>query len=429
MKTKKLSLWEKLSYGGGDVANCITFGVTSAYLSYYYTDIVGIPLAAVGMILGTARILEAGANLCTGIAIDRTISKLGRTKPYLYTTTLPLMVLFSLLFIVPDVSQNWKTVFAFVTYLVFCLLYAVNNTAYGTLLSMMTRDSNERKTLGNYKLFGCGVGNMIASFCTLPLVTLIGNGGHYQFAATSLIYAIISFLFLGNCAISCKERTNETQDKMSVRESLQCAVTSRSWILLCIISCLAFLINGLRNTSCIYYAKYCLGMDSLASILLTMSTISMIVTSPFIAKILTKLGNKNCMILGFSIYIVFTFFMFMAGDHLILLILFAFLSGIGSNLASGPAYTICSDTMDEVEELTGKRPQGIMTSVMMCTMKLGVAVSGIIFSAIMNAGGYAADALQTKTAIIAIHWNLFWLPICLAIICLILALFFDTIRK
>ena len=165
MNHKKLSLREKLSYGGGDIANCITFGATSAYLSYYYTDIVGISLGAVGIILGTARILEAGANLCTGIAIDKTTSKHGKTKPFLYTTTIPLMVMFFLLFVVPDVSQNLKTIFAFATYLIFCLLYAVNNTAYGTILSMMTRDSDERKTLGNYKLFGCGVGNMIASFC------------------------------------------------------------------------------------------------------------------------------------------------------------------------------------------------------------------------------------------------------------------------
>lgn len=425
MKIQKLSLWEKLSYGGGDIANCITFGATSAYLSYYYTDVVGISLSAVGIILGTARILEAGANLCTGIAIDRTTSKLGKTKPYLYTTTFPLMVMFFLLFVIPDVSQNLKTIFAFATYLIFCLLYAVNNTSYGTLLSMMTRDSDERKTLGNYKLFGCGIGNMIASFCTLPLVALIGNGGHYQFAGTALLYAIVSFLLLGNCAVSCKERISETAEKIGVKESLQCAVKSRSWIVLCIISCFAFLMSGLRNTSCIYYTKYCLGMDSFATILLTMSTVAMIVTSPFVAKILRKLGNRRCMLLGFSIYIIFTLCMFIAGDNLILLVLFAFLSGVGSNLGFGPAYTICSDTIDEVEMLTGKRPQGIMTSVMMCAMKLGVAGAGIIFSAIMESGGYVADAVQTKTAIIAIHWNLFWLPISLACICLILTFFFD----
>ena len=49
---------EKLSFGGGDVANCVTFGVTSAYLSYYYTDTVGISVAAVGLILGAAGSLR-----------------------------------------------------------------------------------------------------------------------------------------------------------------------------------------------------------------------------------------------------------------------------------------------------------------------------------------------------------------------------------
>lgn len=40
----KISLWEKLSYSGGDVASCITFGAVSSYLSYYYTDIAGISI-------------------------------------------------------------------------------------------------------------------------------------------------------------------------------------------------------------------------------------------------------------------------------------------------------------------------------------------------------------------------------------------------
>lgn len=425
MHDKKLSLWEKISYGGGDIANCITFGATSAYLSYYYTDIAGISLASVGMILGTARILEAGTNLCTGMAIDRTSSRLGKTKPYLYVTTLPLMIFFFFLFTVPDISSKGKTIFAFATYLIFCLLYAVNNTSYGTLLSMMTGNVTERKKLNNYKMLGCGFGNLIASFCTLPLVAFLGNGGHYQFVTTALLYAIISFLFLGNCAIVCKERIGIDQDKMGFIESLRCAAKSRSWIVLCVISCLAFLANNLRSQSCIYYAKYCLGQESWASILLTMSTIAMICTSPFIAHLLTRLGNRTCMLLGFSLYIVSTLAMYLVKDHIVLLILFAFFSGIGSNLGSGPAYTMCSDTMDEVEAQTGKRPQGIMTSVMMCAMKLGIASAGIIFSMILNAGGYAADTVQSQSSLLAIQWNMFWLPMILMGCCLILSRLFQ----
>ena len=71
MTMRQLTTMEKLSFGGGDVANCVTFGVTSAYLSYYYTDTVGISVAAVGLILGAARIIEAFANLATGVAIDK----------------------------------------------------------------------------------------------------------------------------------------------------------------------------------------------------------------------------------------------------------------------------------------------------------------------------------------------------------------------
>lgn len=426
---QKLSLREKLSYGGGDTASCITFGVTSAYLSYYYTDVAGISLAAVGLILGTARILEAGANLFTGIAIDRTTSRLGRTKPFLYFTTIPLMVMFFLMFVVPDISSAGKTAFAFATYLGFCLLYAANNTAYGTLLSMMTGNVKERLKLNNYKLMGCGFGNMIASLCTLPLVALIGTPGHYSFVSTALIYAIVSLILLGNCALTCKERIGNSPVKMDLKESFCCAIKSRSWIMLCIINCLAFLACVLRSQSSIYYAEYCLNRASLASLLLTMSTVAMLASSPFVAKILSRFGNRSCMFFGFLIFIVFSFVMYLAGGNVPLLILCSFLCGIGSNLATGPAYSMCSDTMDEVEELTGKRPQGLMTSVMMCAMKLGIAAAGMIFTTILDAGNYTPKSAQVSSALAAIRWNMFWLPMIFIGICVVLTFFFQRSSK
>lgn len=424
MQDKKLSLIEKLSYSGGDIASCITFGTISSYLSYYYTDIAGISLAAVGIILGVARVLEAGANLFTGIAIDKTNSHLGKSKPYMYYTTIPLMLSFFLVFIVPDISPRGKTLFAFVTYLLFCLLYAVNNTAYGTLLSMVTPDLVARKKLNGFKLIGCSSGTLIASLCTLPLVSLLGNGGHYQFALTALLYAVISLFFMTACVMNVKERTTGTAENLSIKESLRCASKSPSWILLCIINLLAFLANTLRGQSTIYYAKYCLGKESLASILLTLATIAALMMAPFMAKILMRIGSRNCMMAGHIVYIVFSVCTFLAKDNLVLLILFTLLSGIGCNLIIGPSYTLCTDTMDEAEYHSGKRPQGIMTSVMMCTMKLGIAGTGFVFSIVLNLGGYVSDAIQTPSAINAICWNMFWIPILLTAINIVLTCFF-----
>lgn len=129
------------------------------------------------------------------------------------------------------------------------------------------------------------------------------------------------------------------------------------------------------------------------------------------------------------LYMIFSLCMFWVNDNFILLILTTFFNGIGCTLAIGPSFTICSDTMDEVESLTGKRPQGIMMSVMMCTMKLGIAGGGIIFSLVLDAGGYVADAVQSASAINAILWNMFWLPILIYIVCFALTFFFKTNKK
>lgn len=425
MKTSdKITLKEKISYGSGDIASCVTFNVTSSYLSYYYTDIAGISVIVVGIIMGISRVVEALVNFATGIAIDRINTKKGKTRPILLATNLPLVLLFVLLFSIPDISMNAKIIFAFFSCLGFCIMYAVNNTAYCTMISLLTNDISDRKELGNYKSLGGGIGSLIASFCTLPLIAFFGLKGKYQFLPPALIYAVIAFIILMNCAIVCKERVGADQEKIGFLESIRCAAKSKSWIILCIISFLSFMANTLRGQSCIYYAKYCLGLESWATVLLTVMTIAQIVTSPFVAKLLIKLGNQKSLMCGFTIYIIASIGMSICGSNLFLLIILTFISGVGSTLTAATAFTICSDTMDEVEELTGKRPQGIMTSIMMCAMKLGIAGAGIISSIVLNKGGYIADQIQSVQALKAISWNMFWIPVIIYIIGLIMTRFF-----
>lgn len=402
--SNKISLWEKISFGSGDIA--------------------GISVVIVGIIMGISRVVEAIVNFMTGIAIDKIDSEKGRTRPILYITTLPLVIMFCLLFLVPDVSEKGKIIFALFTCLSFCILYAVNNTAYCTMIALLTDDAKERKSLGNYKTLGGGIGSLIASFCTLPLIALFGIKGRFQFAPPAIIYAVAAFLILMNCAIVCKERVGVEQERIKFKDSIKCAVKSQSWIILCIISFLSFMANTLRGQSCIYYAKYCLGMENWATILLTLMTAAQIITAPFTAKILIKLGNQKNLYCGFLIYIAASIFMALSGKNLILLVVFTIISGIGSTMAAATAFTICSDTIDEVEHLTGKRPQGIMTSIMMCAMKLGIAGAGILSSIVLNKGGYIADQIQTASSINAIQWNMFWLPIIIYILGLGMIRFF-----
>ena len=48
---KKLSLREKLSYGGGGMGNAIVLAVVSTYLMFFYTDVIGLNPGIIGSIL------------------------------------------------------------------------------------------------------------------------------------------------------------------------------------------------------------------------------------------------------------------------------------------------------------------------------------------------------------------------------------------
>ena len=54
---QKLSIKEKVGYGLGDFAANIVFQTVMIFLMYYYTDIFGIPVAAVGTLFLLSRML------------------------------------------------------------------------------------------------------------------------------------------------------------------------------------------------------------------------------------------------------------------------------------------------------------------------------------------------------------------------------------
>ena len=104
------------------------------------------------------------------------------------------------------------------------------------------------------------------------------------------------------------------------------------------------------------------------------------------------------MLFGFGAFLVLTVVMFVCRKNLVLFCVFMLLAELGKSMATSPCYAICADTVDEVESLTGKRPQGVMTSFMMCTMKAGTAIAGVVFSAVLHAGHYAAEDATSQDA-------------------------------
>src|ERR671916_94850 len=99
--TMKLSVRSIIGYGAGDAANNLAFTLGTTFLLLYYTDVVGLPAAAIGTMFLIVRLWDAFADLFAGRVVDRTMTRMGKFRPFILFGAVPLMVMSVLTFAVP----------------------------------------------------------------------------------------------------------------------------------------------------------------------------------------------------------------------------------------------------------------------------------------------------------------------------------------
>lgn len=172
---QKLSIREKAGYALGDAAANIAWRGVATFLIVFYTDVFGLNPAAVGLLMLIARSSDGVSDVVMGIIGDRTNSRYGKFRPWILWTAIPLAVMLSLLFTTPDLSPTGKIIYAYVTYILFTLIYTANNIPYGALMAVMTGDDKERTSIGSYRMVGAFAGGMLVQGALLFLVANFGD--------------------------------------------------------------------------------------------------------------------------------------------------------------------------------------------------------------------------------------------------------------
>lgn len=174
-KTEKVSIKEKIGYGLGDAAANIGWRGVGTFLIIFYTDVVGLSPVTVGVLLLTARFSDGISDIVMGMIGDRTNSKYGKFRPWILWSAIPLGVILSLLFTSPEASESGKIIYAYVTYILFTLIYTANNIPYGALMAVMSGDHKERISIGSFRMIGSFGGGILVQGSLLILVAYFGN--------------------------------------------------------------------------------------------------------------------------------------------------------------------------------------------------------------------------------------------------------------
>ncbi|MFY7834733.1 MAG: MFS transporter [Novosphingobium sp.] len=401
----KLTLTERLSYGLGDMGTSLAYNMASGFLLFYYTNVVGLPAAAVGTVFLIARLLDAVIDVVVGIAVDKTRSRWGRTRGYFLFVALPYALVTVALFHMPDWSEGAQLAYAFITFKALGILMSLQAIPYTALMPMMTLDTGERLKLSGMRGVGTSISVVMGTAAVMPLVGLFGGSDQKQgFQSVAMLFAAIGFVCTIALYRNCRERFEDTSPANfailpAVREMLQ----NRAWLVV-FASCLLYFIRfGLMMSATAYFAIDVLGKPWMISIMLPAVSGMLLLSSVVAPPILARTGiRRGCVfVLGLSAVL---FALLPLAESSVPLFLTVYIAAcLATSITITAAFAMIAETVDYHEWKFGSRREGLLSAGISLSTKVGMAIGTAGFAFVLGAAGYAPDAV-TDTARDAIRW-------------------------
>ena len=418
---KKLGYPEKILYGAGDIGINATYTLFASYVLYFYTDVIGMNAAIIGVVILISKIFDGISDVVAGQWVDTHKSKRGHCIPVLMKWSIPFVISSVLIFLVPDASIAVRVFFVFVTYNLFqTVVYTLVGCAHAALASYATDDSVARSQMLIYKMLFAATTQMVMANVILPLVNFFG-GQHSQTAwiKASMVFNIVGLVFLYLNAFFVKERVENTAQPENIWQGLQSALKNKYWLLMVLfqICCQLQLIFNLSIS--VYYLGHVLGNMGLIGLYILFCNIPGVFVCILIPLILHKVSSKRNMALFGTILCMAgqIVFCFSPTGNIIMLYATALIRGIGFAFCMGLGGPLTADTIEYGEWKTGIRVQAVLFSASGIGIKLGQGGITALFGIFLTAIGYDGLAqVQSPGTIKGIEAFFKYIPILVYII-------------
>ncbi|MEJ4047216.1 MFS transporter [Erwinia sp. SLM-02] len=428
----KLSVREKICFGLGDSSANIFLGMTMMFLPYFYTDVLGISAAAMGLLFVIARLVDAFYDPFIGNVADRMQTRHGHYRPWLLWLAVPYGLSCLLVFLAPDFSPTGKLVYAYATYLFLILMYASTVVPYVALLSALTSDPQERLAANAWRFPLAKMSFLICSVTVPMFVAWYGKDNEAQayMVAMSMI-AVLATAMMLSCFFGTKERVKPVSlaSNVSFKQQLRISLSARPVVifyLFKITSSIAFVIKG---SATIYFVKYFLGRsDGFVSGLLSATAIAGII-APMIALQLIKrkkvsaLGTLKLAQAGGCLAALALFFV--SPDNIWLAVALLVVSVLLAEIGAITAWALPSECADYCERKSGLKMSGFIAAGTLFTMKIGLAIAGGLVGLVLSMSGYHAGVAITPEILKGIIFLIAGVPALFHGISLVLIMFFN----
>lgn len=418
--THGIKLKDKIGYALGDAGGLLTFSLIGAFQNKFYTDALGISPAKIVVLILVARIWDAINDPLWGAFIQsRKPSPRGQFRPWILGFSIPLAISAALMFLkIPGLTEGKYLIYAYVTYILYGMMYTAVNIPYGSLASVVTDDELERSSLSMWRSIGAGVGGLPGTII-LPMIvyTVTGkyaNGTNIQalnetklFWCVLLLSVISVFVYFLHYKLT-KERIapqkKKKDENYNAMATLKALMKNRPFIMLCLASMLLIAFQFYYQSTFTYLFTDYYGKPGLYALVSVCTYLPMAIFIPIMNKMITRFGKKELCAVGMAFAaIVCTVLYLIRGTELAhmpyVFLGLTFFSGLGQTFLVLEVWALVMDVIDYHELRTGKREEGMAYAFFSFTRKLGQTLAGVGLNALLAYINYDGELSKQGIAL------------------------------
>ena len=401
-----------LGYFLGPVgAATLNFTVIS-YLNVFYTDVLGLTngfawaAAFLALFPIISKIIDAATNLLMGQIIERTHTRQGKARPWLFVSAPLMFIAMLFLFRLPREHSIWQIVMVVLTYnLFFSFAYTIYNMSHTLMVPLSTSNVKQRDGLSLFSNVG---GNMLPGTVValvFPAVLMPVLGADYDkwvtamsvIAAFSLPLTLLEYYFTKERITEAAASAGETRN-VSFAEQLRACFSSKYWIMMIVYMLMFQIMSNIMTISLPYFCNWVLGTYNDGH---TQAILSAVGKAPLgfgvfiLWPLIKRFGKRKVMIVGFLLAAAAEGLCLMNPSSMPVMLAGSLIYAFGF-LPSYVYTALMADTLDYIEYDKGLRADGLTASVFTIVMTVSVGIGQGIFNMGLAMAGYQSPVQNAE---------------------------------
>lgn len=394
-----------LGYLVGPAGALLLNAVLATYLNVYYTDVLNLTPLWGGMFLTifpiVSKIIDAVTNVVMGQVIDRTSTKEGKARPWLFVSASLLAVTGILLFTVPTGSDTVKALWVMISYnLFYSFAYTIFNMSHNLMVPLSTRDTTQRGGLSVFNQITTIMmsGILVALVFPMVIMPVLGVDKAKWITLMSVLAIIALPLTLMEYFFTKERVTEETAnageaEAVPFKEQMKIIFTDRYMVLMYVYFLVYTIGTTLKNMGLVYYCNYVLGTynDGITQMLVSViGGIPMGIGIFAVWPLAKRFGKRNVTLVGFILYSVGSLICWLFSTNLVIVLIGQFIKNIGGLPCAYVFMALFADCLDHLEWKSRLRVDGTAMSIYNIIAVAMVGIMTGVFNWMLATAGYIA---------------------------------------